>query len=105
VGPIGPWSHAKQLSNPISDLVSVPFQFKREQEVGAEDQTRFILNVQPVIPFTLTKDWNLITPVIVPFVNQPALEPAALPRPAWVGAPTGRPTTTSGRCRSISFVP
>jgi hypothetical protein len=34
---------------------------------------RFILNVQPVMPFALNKDWNLIARVIVPFVSQPAL--------------------------------
>ena len=36
---------AKKLSNPISDLVSVPFQFNWEQNVGPDKQTRFILNV------------------------------------------------------------
>ena len=64
---------AKKLSNPISDLVSVPFQFNWEQGVGPNDQTRFILNVQPVMPFTLNKDWNLIARVITPFVSQPPL--------------------------------
>src|SRR5262245_11316 len=34
---------AKKLSNPISDLVSVPFQFNWEQNVGPKDQTRFVL--------------------------------------------------------------
>jgi hypothetical protein len=71
----------KKLSNPISDLVSVPFQFNWEQGVGPDEQTRFILNVQPVMPFTLNEDWNLIARVIVPFVSQPPLfeggEPAA----------------------------
>ena len=64
---------AKKLSNPISDLVSVPFQFNWEQGVGPSEQTRFILNVQPVMPFTLNKDWNLIARVILPLVSQPAL--------------------------------
>ena len=64
---------AKKLANPISDLVSVPFQFNWEQGVGPNEVTRFILNVQPVMPFSLNKDWNLITRVIVPFVGQPAL--------------------------------
>ena len=64
---------AKKLSNPISNLVSVPFQFNWEQNVGPDDATRFILNVQPVMPFALNKDWNLISRVIVPFVSQPAL--------------------------------
>jgi hypothetical protein len=64
---------AKKLSNPVSDLVSVPFQFNWEQNVGPDDQTRFVLNVQPVMPFSLNKDWNLIARVIVPFVSQPPL--------------------------------
>ena len=63
----------KKLSNPISDLVSVPFQFNWEQGVGPNEQTRFILNVQPVMPFQLNEDWNLIARVIVPLVSQPPL--------------------------------
>jgi hypothetical protein len=64
---------AKKLANPISDLVSVPFQFNWEQNVGPNEATRFVLNVQPVMPFAMNQDWNLITRVIVPFVSQPAL--------------------------------
>jgi hypothetical protein len=64
---------AKKLSNPISDLVSVPFQFNWEQNVGPDKQTRFVLNVQPVMPFSLTPKVNLIARVIVPFVSQPPL--------------------------------
>ena len=66
---------AKQLSNPVADLVSVPFQFNWEEGVGFEDATRMVLNVQPVVPFTLNDDWNLIARWIMPFVSQPALAP------------------------------
>jgi len=71
---------AKKLANPVSDLVSVPFQFNWEQNVGPHDDTRFILNVQPVMPFSLTKKTNLIARVIVPLVSQPT--------PSEGGAPT-----------------
>jgi hypothetical protein len=64
---------AKQLANPISSLVSMPFQFNWEQGVGPHDQTRFILNIQPVMPFSLNEKWNLISRLIVPFVGQPPL--------------------------------
>jgi hypothetical protein len=70
---------AKKLANPISDLVSVPFQFNWEQGVGPHDQTRFILNVQPVMPFTLSNDWNLIARVITPLISQPALSDTGAP--------------------------
>ncbi|HET9831069.1 MAG TPA: hypothetical protein VFP91_05155 [Vicinamibacterales bacterium] len=69
---------AKKLSNPISDLVSVPFQFNWEQKVGPLELSQFVLNVQPVIPFTLNPDWNLILRVIVPFVGQPPFFPGDL---------------------------
>jgi hypothetical protein len=64
---------AKKLSNPVSDLVSLPFQLNWEQGVGPNDQTRFILNIQPVMPFSLNQDWNMIARVIMPFISQPPL--------------------------------
>ena len=45
----------KKLANPIFDLVSVPFQFNWEQNVGPSEATRFILNVQPVMPLLCTR--------------------------------------------------
>ena len=64
---------AKQLSNPVASLVSVPFQFNWEQNVGPSDLTRFILNVQPVMPFSVNEDVNLIVRVIAPLISQPPL--------------------------------
>ena len=66
---------AKQLSNPVADLVSIPFQFNWEEGVGPDDATRMVLNVQPVVPFQLNDDWNLIGRWIMPFVSQPSLAP------------------------------
>jgi hypothetical protein len=66
---------AKESQNPIANLISVPFQNNFNFGVGPNDATQWILNVQPVIPITLNKDWNLITRTIVPIINQPS--PAA----------------------------
>jgi hypothetical protein len=64
---------AKKLSNPIADLVSLPLQFNWENGVGANDALRFVLNFQPVVPFSISKNWNLIGRFILPFVvSQPA---------------------------------
>jgi hypothetical protein len=68
---------AKQLSNPLASLVSVPLQFNWEQGVGPDDGTRTILNVQPVVPFELNKDWNLIGRWIMPLISQPPLSAGA----------------------------
>ena len=66
---------AKQLSNPVANLVSVPFQFNWENGVGDNDDTRYVMNLQPVVPFGLNENWNLIGRWIMPFVNQPPLAP------------------------------
>jgi hypothetical protein len=70
---------AKQLSNPVSALVSVPLQFNWDQPVGLDDDTRFTLNFQPVVPFSLNSDWNMIVRWIMPYVAQPRLFEGAVP--------------------------
>lgn len=61
---------AKKLTNPIASLVSVPFQLNWDQNIGiGEEGERVTLNVQPVIPFRLNDDWNLISRTIIPFVS------------------------------------
>src|SRR5882724_8939611 len=66
---------AKKTQNPVADLISVPFQNNFNFGVGPSDKTVWVLNVQPVIPLKLTADWNLITRVITPIINQPSLAP------------------------------
>ena len=63
---------AKAAQNPIADMISLPFQSNTNFEVGPLEKTQYVLNIQPVFPFGLTKDWNLITRTIVPVISQPA---------------------------------
>ena len=67
---------AKKLQNPIADLISVPFQSNTNFNYGPNRGTQELLNFQPVIPFHLNADWNVITRTIVPFLWQPSLRPA-----------------------------
>ena len=62
---------AKQLSNPIANLVSIPFQFNWQVHIAPFDSTRFLLNFQPVVPITLNDNWNLIIRFILPFLGEP----------------------------------
>jgi len=62
---------AKQLSNPVAALISVPLQLNYDHGYGpGGDGNRWTLNVQPVIPFGLSEDWNLISRTIVPLIAQ-----------------------------------
>ncbi len=73
-------SLAKQLSNPVASVVSVPFQLNWDNGLGPnKEQTRFLMNFQPVMPFSINKDWNLIARVIVPVLSQPPLAAGAQP--------------------------
>lgn len=62
---------AKKLANPIASLISVPLQFNYDEYGGLNDGASVSrLNIQPVIPFSLTDQWNVITRTIVPLVDQ-----------------------------------
>jgi hypothetical protein len=62
---------AKKLSNPVAALISVPFQSNFEFGGGPDgDGFRYLLNVQPVVPFALNDDWNLISRTILPVISQ-----------------------------------
>jgi hypothetical protein len=70
---------AKQLANPVAALVSVPFQFNWAQPVGPDKDSQFVLNVQPVIPWSISEDWNLILRWIMPYIGQPPLSEGGAP--------------------------
>ena len=62
---------AKKLANPVAALISVPMQLNYDSDFGADDEGSVLrINVQPVIPITLSDDWNLISRTILPIVDQ-----------------------------------
>jgi hypothetical protein len=88
-------SLAMQLSNPVAALISVPLQLNYDQDIGpADDGDRWLLNVQPVIPFDLNDDWNLISRTILPLVSQSDIFPGA-----------GSQTGTGDTVQSLFFSP
>lgn len=62
-------SLAKALSNPVAALISVPFQYNYDQ-IWGEEGYRHSLNVQPVIPVSISEHWNMISRTIVPIIYQ-----------------------------------
>jgi hypothetical protein len=57
--------------NPVASLISVPLQENFNFNTGPADRTQNVLNIQPVVPFSVSKDWNLIVRWIMPVVFQP----------------------------------
>ncbi len=69
---------AKQLSNPVASLVSVPFQNNFDYDLGPlDDGFRYTMNLQPVIPISLNGDWNLISRTILPLIEQDDIFPGS----------------------------
>jgi len=69
---------ARKLNNPISDLISVPFQLNYDDNIGPTDKgSRWLLNIQPVIPVALNEDWNVISRTILPLIQLNDVPPGA----------------------------
>jgi len=67
---------AKQTQNPLAALISVPFQFNYDHDIGPQqDGKKYYVNIQPVIPITLNEDWNIISRTILPIVKQEDFAP------------------------------
>ncbi len=63
---------ARAVQNPVADLISVPFQNNTSYNFGPRDRTRNVMNIQPVIPLSITDEWIVITRTILPIVSQPS---------------------------------
>jgi hypothetical protein len=72
--------------NPVASLISVPIQENWNFGIGPSNRIQNVLNIQPVIPLSLSKNWNLIVRWITPVIYQP------LP----VAQPPGPPVQTTG---------
>ncbi len=62
---------AQELTNPVADLITLPIQMNFDRDYGlADDGKKMTTNLQPVIPFGVNENWNLITRTIVPIIDQ-----------------------------------
>jgi hypothetical protein len=60
---------AKKTQNPVADLISIPIQGNFNFNYGPDrDKSQIVNNIQPVVPISLNKDWNLITRTIAPII-------------------------------------
>jgi hypothetical protein len=68
---------AKDLSNPVASLISLPFQFNDDCCFGPKDGGRVLLNIQPVIPVKLSDDMTVIVRTILPVIGEDEFAPGA----------------------------
>ena len=62
----------KELSNPISSIWSITFQentYWLNMPTGRSDRNQINLQFQPVLPISLTEDWNLINRPLLQVLN------------------------------------
>lgn len=65
---------AKKAQNPIAAMYSLPIQYNWDQKIGPSgDGMHSVTNIQPVLPFSLNSEWNLISRTILPVINQHGL--------------------------------
>ena len=64
---------AKKAQNPVENMISVPLQNQFNFSYGPHQNTQFLLEAKPVVPFSLTPSLNLITRTIIPLAHQPNL--------------------------------
>lgn len=69
---------ATELANPLANLISIPVQANYNSGIGPlGDGKMLFVNLQPVVPFTLNDDWNVISRTILPIVWQDEIFPGA----------------------------
>ncbi|MCH2184501.1 transporter [Myxococcota bacterium] len=88
---------AAAAQNPVADMISVPFQNNSYFGIGPNNQTANVLNIQPVIPFTVGR-WNVITRTILPIVYLPAPIDGGIP-----GLPQNIPSGSTNGLGDINF--
>ena len=69
---------AKKSLNPVAAMISLPMKLDYDRKIGPLEQgNKYQLTVQPVIPFSLGTDWNLISRTLVPLIEQKNVTPTS----------------------------
>jgi hypothetical protein len=57
-------------------MISLPVQFNYDSDIGPEEEgEKIVINIQPVIPISISPDWNLISRTILPIIDQEDILP------------------------------
>ena len=61
---------AQSAINPLTTSYWIPIQYEFSEDVGPNNGSRHTTNIQPILPFELSKEWSLITRTIIPIISQ-----------------------------------
>lgn len=69
---------AKRAANPIADLATAPLLYNWDGQIGADrDGTSNYLRLEPVVPLHISQDWNVITRLFMPMIEQANVSPGS----------------------------
>ncbi|HRE32906.1 MAG TPA: hypothetical protein PLD88_13085, partial [Candidatus Berkiella sp.] len=61
---------AKQLTNPIANLINFPLQYNFNDHMNPQSSgQQSYVNVQPVVPISISCDWMMISRTILPVID------------------------------------
>ncbi len=66
---------AKILQNPLAVKTSLTLQESIGFNVGPENKTGNVVTAQPILPFRLTPEWNVLTQTTLQFISLPSISP------------------------------
>ena len=82
----------KATQNPVSNLISVPLQNNTNFGAKPGYRSQNVLDIQPVIPIGISKDWNLLVRWITPIIYQPVPNAPGTPETGEYGLGDMQPT-------------
>jgi hypothetical protein len=62
---------AAAAQNPIASTIRLPFESNLLINSGEDNETGFLLNIQPVLPMSISEAWNIIHRPIIPIMYTP----------------------------------
>src|SRR5260370_7944442 len=82
----------KATQNPVASLISVPLQNNTNFGAKPGYRSQNVLDIQPVIPIGISKDWNLLVRWITPIIYQPVPNAPGTPETGEYGLVDMMPT-------------
>jgi hypothetical protein len=80
---LGPWLAAaqstqplvQQAKNPFADVTNLQFYFDANLGLPPGNQVQPVMTFQPLIPFSVSPQWSIITRTVLPVISQPPAAP------------------------------